>query len=169
MRERDSVRRESPRHGLAVTAAVLAAGALLLAVLVLAPGKQEPRPEQRPLIEGSTAVPGPESQVPTREVAAARRSARAFLDSYLRVASGSAPLRALNPLSAHLRRRPQVVVPRPAPARKVPKVVSLEVVVQAPELVLATATLLAGGTVYPFTFNLAPESGRWVVTTVGAD
>jgi hypothetical protein len=95
-----------------------------------------------------------------------------FLRGYVALLYGRANAEELERLSADLRRslrRSRVRVP-PARARRTPRIVRVDAVLQAPAAVQVTATIDDGDlTPYPVTAFVEFRDGRWLVTHLAAD
>jgi hypothetical protein len=102
----------------------------------------------------------------------ARDAGVRFLRSYVAFVYGRANAHEIEGASADLRRalrRSRVRVP-PAHARRTPRLVRVDAVLQAPGVVQVTATIDDGDlTPYPVTAFVEFRDGRWLVTHLADD
>jgi hypothetical protein len=105
-------------------------------------------------------------------IAHARDVGVRFLHGYIAFLYGRANTDDLEGLSADLRRalrRARVRVP-PARARRTPRLVRADAVLQAPGVIEVTATVDDGDVMpYPVTAFVEFRAGRWLVTDLGDD
>jgi hypothetical protein len=169
------LKRLSPRARLV---AIAAAGLLLLSIVAsaLTPASQ-PGPRSRGTGAGAASssitttagIPRHPSPVSAAELVRVRQAASRFLESYLPFAYGRAHARSVAGVTPALRgqltrERAQLT---PLERRRHPRVVSLQVVGQAPAVALATAIIDDGGiTTYPLRLRLERGPDGCMVSAV---
>ena len=128
----------------------------------VAPPARPARTRRRPTARGARPIS-------RGELATARDTAARFLAGYLPFLYGRGSARSINAVTPDLRvqlsRVPGLVTP--VERRRDPRVVSLAVVGQAPDVVLATALVADGGvTTYALRIMLRPGRDGWLVSGV---
>jgi hypothetical protein len=173
----------------AISAVLIVAGALILAVIGRAPARpakrvEHPTPPPGALAPASPVVPvrvqamGPPSEesgpnpaleLPRREQRAVKRTSRTFLAGYLAYSYGRAPARRIQAVSDRL--RAQLAAQRPrVPARerrRHPRVVLLQLDGAGRTWAGMVALVDDGARRYSVSLTLARVRGEWQVTRAG--
>jgi hypothetical protein len=127
---------------------------------------------ESPSVDSSPAVVIGSGARGEPSITEARDVGERFLRGYVAFLSGRANADELQGASADLRRalrRSRIRVP-PARARRTPRLVRVDAVLQAPDVVQVTATIDDGDlTPYPVTAFVELRAGRWVVTHLADD
>ena len=171
--------------------AAICIGAMVVAALLLSTLRSEPAvpetvPERAEVVAPAgtatpvatpdpAAVPVPEEgegdPAPAREIAAAKRAARAFLRSYFPFANGRGDATALTHVSEDLRDDLLREPPRPAntwaPDRPAPEIQSMQVTGSSPDRLGLLVLAVDGDLAVSFQLGLARYAEGWLVTELG--
>jgi hypothetical protein len=170
-----ALKRLTPRaRVVAIAAAALVALNIVASALTTTSHQPHPtsRNPARPVpstVTSPAGTPRHPSPVSAVELALVRQAASKFLKGYLPFAYGRAHARSVKvvapaPRGQLTRERAQLT---PVERRRHPRVVSLQVVGQAPAVALATAMIDDGGiTTYPLRLRLGSGPDGWAVSAV---
>lgn len=170
-----ALERLSPRARRSVVAAgaLLALGAVMAALTLIAPHGGHKRPPT-PTHPADTSLPHtspgrlPPPVCPA-QLTLARRVGERLLVGYRRFAYGRGSALAVSGVTPALRRRllRQRAQLTPAERRRHPRIVSLQTIATTPTFVAATALIDDGGVAtYRLRFTLEHRGGRWAVSSV---
>lgn len=168
-----------PLRGLALAGLIVVLGLLILDLTTrdsVGPRRETHAPVNPPPspVISSPASRGPAqaASVSASQLTAARRVASRFLGGYLAFLYGRAPAAQITGLTPAVRRELARNTPRIPPAQRdrSPRVIDLNVVAQARDAVIATASIDDGDiAVYPVVFTLDRRDGRWRVSRLATD
>ncbi|MGZ6697947.1 MAG: hypothetical protein ACXVFL_20220 [Solirubrobacteraceae bacterium] len=161
------------RRSVVAAGALLALGAVLAALTLIAPHGGHTREPTLPRPAGTslphTAPRGLPPPVLAGPLAVARRVGEWFLVGYLRFAYGRGSALAVSGVTSALRRRllGQRARLTPVERRRRARVVSLQTIGTTPTFVVATAVIDDGGVAtYLLRFTVEHGGGRWAVSGV---